>query len=243
MASSGLQRAITMLRPIALAVALGLAFGPVANAASLDKARALRTNGLRAEAKNELLDFLYEEGVSPEGKAEALLLLGDIALDENNVDAAHQNWTKLVADYPTAPAAETGRTKLEVLDRVARAAPVASPPPPIYAPGTVVVIGPSEYDWAAVQIAGSRGPSAVPMSGSLSDAVKLAAGNSSIAGILQLELDVETVFETGRLTCYRPSGAKSWDKTVRVSSPGGAEHVAHVFVNKLVDRTTSKACP
>ena len=219
------------------------AFSLLVNAASLEKAKTLRSNGLRAEAKKELVDFLYDPTSPDEGKAEALLLLGDIALDEKNRDAARENWSKLVTTYPSSPAAAAAKAKLEVLEQVASSSQLTTPPAPQYAPGTVLVIGPANYDWAAPQIAGARGPSAAAINGSLSDAMKLAAANRAIVGILQLDLDVEVVFETGTLTCYRPNGAKSWDKTVRVSSPGGAEHVARVFVNKLAEKTKSKACP
>jgi hypothetical protein len=220
-----------------------LALASLANAASLEKAKTLRSNGLQDEAKKELVDFLYDSTSPDDSKAEALLLLGDIALDEKNGDAARENWSKLVATYPASPSAAMAKAKLEVLDQVASSSRSATPPTPQYAPGTVLVIGPAKYDWAAPQIAGARGPTAVTVNGSLADAMKLAAVNRNIIGILQLDLDVEVVFETGTLTCYRPNGAKSWDKTVRVSSPGGAEHVAHVFVNKLAEKTRSTACP
>jgi hypothetical protein len=232
-----------MIHHTSVVLAWALALTSFANAASLEKAKALRSNGLRDEAKKELVDFLYDSTSSDDGKAEALLLLGDIALDEKNGDAARENWNKLVATYPSSPAAAAAKAKLEVLEQMASSSLPATPPAPQYAPGTVLVIGPAKYDWAAPQIAGARGPSAVAVNGSLSDAMKLASANGAIVGILQLGLDVEVVFETGTLTCYRPNGAKSWDKTVRVSSPGGAEHVAHVFVNKLAEKTKSKPCP
>jgi hypothetical protein len=232
-----------MMRYAVMVLAWVLAFTSLASAASLEKAKALRSNGLRDEAKKELVDFLYEPTSPDSGKAEALLVLGEIAMDEKNRDAASENWNKLVTTYPSSPAATAAKAKLEVLEQVASSSQATIPSAPQYVPGTVLVIGPAKYDWAAPQIAGARGPSAVAISGSLSDAMKIAAANGAIVGILQLDLDVEVVFETGILTCYRPNGAKSWDKTVRVSSPGGAEHVARVFVNKLADKTKSKVCP
>lgn len=231
------------MRRITLAIVSLLTLTSLADAASLDKAKVLRSNGLRDEAKKELVDFLYDSTSTDDGKAEALLLLGEIALDEKNSDGARENWRKLVDTYPLSPAAATGKAKLDVLEQMKNSPQDATPSVRHYAPGTVLVIGPSKYDWAAPQIAGARGPAAVLFDGSLGDAVKLAATNKAIAGILQLDLDVEVLFETGTLTCYRPNGAKSWDKTVRVSTPGGAEHIAHVFVNKLGERTKSKPCP
>lgn len=233
-----------MMRYTVMVLAWTLALTSLANAASLEKAKVLRSNGLRDEAKKELVDFLYESTSPSDGKAEALLILGEIAMDEKNRDAARENWNKLLTTYPSSPAAAAAKAKLEVLEQVASSSQATTPPaPPQYAPGTILAIGPAKYDWAAPQIAGARGPSAVAINGSLSDAMKIAAANGNVVGILQLDLDVEVVFETGTLTCYRPNGAKSWDKTVRVSSPGGAEHVARVFVNKLADKTKSKTCP
>jgi hypothetical protein len=225
---------------IAIALAAAISLASLADAASLDKAKTLRANGLRDEAKGELVDFLFDAASPADGKAEALLLLGEIALDEKNVAAARENWNKVLADYPSTAAATTAKAKLEVLVQVAQAQSAGAP---TYAPGTVLVIGPSDYDWAAPQIAGARSPAAVPTSGTLSDAIRLAGTESAIIGVLHLDLDVDSVFETGRLTCYRPNGSKVWDQTVRVSSPGGAEHVAHVFVNKLAKKTKSKTCP
>ncbi len=232
-----------MMRYAIMALMSALMLTSLASAASLEKAK-VRSNGLRDEAKKELVDVLYDSTSPDDDKAYALLLLGEIALDEKNGDAARENWDKLVATYPSSPAAAAAKAKLEVLQQLSSAATqAADPPAPKYPPGTVLVIGPSDYEWAAPQIAGARGPSAVAITGSLSDAMKLASTNTAIIGILQLALDVEVVFETGTLTCYQPNGAKTWDKTVRVSSPGGAEHIAHVFVNKLAERTKSKACP
>lgn len=96
-----------------------LALTSLANAASLEKAKTLRSNGLRDEAKKELIDFLYDASSPDDGKAEALLLLGDIALDEKNPEAARENWNKLVTTYPSSPTAATAKAKLKALEQVA----------------------------------------------------------------------------------------------------------------------------
>jgi hypothetical protein len=118
-----------MIRYTAVVLAWFLALAPLAHAASLEKAKTLRANGLRDDAKKELVDFLYDSASPDDGKAEALLLLGDIALEEKNRDAARENWTKLVAAYPSSPAAAAAKAKLEALEQAASSSQSTTPPP------------------------------------------------------------------------------------------------------------------
>lgn len=230
-----------MIRVGAIAFLWSLILTSAVEAASLDKAEAFRANGLLAEAKREAVEVLHDTASTSDLRADALLLLGDIALEERNVDLARQNWTKVTTDYPASAPARTAKEKLDVLARVPVPAP--SPSTPAYLAGTVLVLGPEKYDWAALQIATARGTSAVPIEGSLVSAVKIAGENPGVVGILQVTLDVEAIFETGRLTCYRPNGTKSWDKGVSVNFGGGPDKIARRYVKALADGTKSRTCP
>ena len=70
-----------MRRPTVLVLAALLVAVPLW-AASLEKAKALRANGLGEDAKKELVEVAFEDTATPEVKAEALYLLGDIAVAE-----------------------------------------------------------------------------------------------------------------------------------------------------------------
>lgn len=124
-----------MIRYTVVVLAWSLALTSLASAASLEKAKTLRANGLRDDAKKELVDFLYDSASPDDGKAEALLLLGDIALEEKNRDAARENWTKLTAAYPSSPAAAAAKAKLEALEQAASSSQPTTPKAPQYAPG------------------------------------------------------------------------------------------------------------
>jgi hypothetical protein len=210
-------------------------------AASLDKAKSLRSNGLREEAKRELVEVLFGAESSDESKAEALLLLGDIAFEEKNFSAARENWTQLAAKFPDTPFALAAHAQLETLAQSPASVTATGPPP--FQPGTVLVIGPSSFPWAAPQVAGSVGKAASSFEGSLDQAVKTAATDSNVVGILEVGLEVDVVFESGRIVCYSPKGARVWEKVVRVSSPGGQEHIARNFVRKLSAKIKGKTCP
>lgn len=87
----------------------------------LQKARLLHANGMLAEAKKELVALIYQDNTPAEAKAEALLLLGDIALGERNFKGARENWELAIASYPNTPSAMAAKGRLEVLLELTRA--------------------------------------------------------------------------------------------------------------------------
>lgn len=210
--------------------------------ASLDKAKSLRSNGLRQEAKREMVEVLFDPEGSAESRAEALLLLGDIALEEKNPSGARENWDRLITDFPGTSFPATAHSRLDDLAR-SIASGESDTPHPTYKPGTLLVIGPSNFPWAAPQVAGAAGENAVALEGSLDQAIKIAAKNPTIAGVLEVALEVDVPFESGRIVCYGPRGTMLWQKVVRVSSPGGQEHIARNFVKKLSAKIKDKNCP
>lgn len=225
---------------VAVLILLMIASSALADDA-LQKAKALRSNGLFAEAKKELVDALFAATSTDEVKSEALLLLGEIAIDEKKFDLARDNWTKLVETYPDSAAASVARAKLELLAQVK---PEASEDRQRrYPPETVLVLPDEDYEWAHVEIAAALGSSAVAIDEKLSSAVKLAAADANIVGIMQVDLSVDVPFESGRVVCYQPSGAKAWQRVVRMTYPGSAEAIAHRFINRLAREVKGKTCP
>ena len=124
-------------------VAMFLALAAVAQAASVEEARQLYQRGEQAAAKDVLLEILALES---EGavRAEALDLLGMVAVDAGDLELAASVWEKLIHDYPDSPLAAEARTKLslatdlsEAQAEVAEAAPVEAPATPkVEAPAT-----------------------------------------------------------------------------------------------------------
>ena len=219
-----------------------LLWGGAAHGASLDKAKALRANGLRDEAKRELVEVMFDEAEGPTVKAEALYLLGEIAIDEKAIAAARENWEKLINTYPDSPFATTARSKLELLLQLQ---PSAQPETavPAYPPGSVLVTGPKEYPWAAPQIAAALGPPAIATDEALDEAFRVARRNNAVAAVVEVALKVDVAFETGRVICYRPNGEKLWEKVVRVTYPGSAEQIARRFIEKLSTKVKGQKCP
>lgn len=223
-------------------MAVTFLWGVAVHAASLDKAKTLRANGLRNEAKRELVEVMFEEAGKPAVKAEALYLLGEIAVDEKVITAARENWEKLITAYPESPFAASARSKLELLEQLQ---PPTQPETTdsAYPAGSVLVIGSKEHPWAAPQIAAALGAPAVPASETLDEAFQSARKSDSIAAIVEVALKVDVAFETGRVICYRPNGEKLWEKVVRVTYPGSAEQIARRFVEKLATKVKGQRCP
>lgn len=231
-----------MNRTFVAALTTTLLWGVAAHGASLDKAKALRANGLRDEAKRELVELTFDEAEGPAAKAEALYLLGEIAVDEKAIAAARENWKKLIETYPESLFATSARSKLELLEQL-------QPPAQretadlAYPPGTVLVTGPKEYPWAAPQIAAALGPPAIAAEEALDEAFRAARRSNAIAAVVEVALKVDVAFETGRVICYRPNGEKLWEKVVRVTYPGSAEQIARRFVEKLSTKVKGQKCP
>jgi tetratricopeptide (TPR) repeat protein len=208
----------------------------------LAKAKALRSNGLLTEAKKELVEVIFAEASSDAVKAEALLILGEIAIDENKFETARENWTKLLETYPESAFAASARAKLDLLAQMSGGA-AAQAAKESYPSDTVLVLPDEDYPWANVEIAAALGSSAVAVDEKLSSAVKLAIDDPNIIGIVQVDLSVDVPFESGRVVCYQPNGAKAWQKVVRMTYPGSAEAIAHRFINRLAKEVKGKRCP
>jgi tetratricopeptide (TPR) repeat protein len=133
-------------------VAILLAAPAVAAEPSLGRARLLYTNKMYDEAKRELVAVAFSAAPDEE-KAQALNLLGDIAIDQSNYQAAIDNWVQVTTTYPRTAAASEATAKLPLARKLADA-PAASPataptgagqaalvPDNPLAPGTVLVAG------------------------------------------------------------------------------------------------------
>lgn len=217
----------------------------LAHAATIEKARALKTNGLLTEAKRELVEVSFADAAPAADKAEALLLLGEIGVEEGKPEVAAENWSKLVREYPQEAATGVATEKLLSLSKLAAQLPARSegPNPPTYPKGTLLVVGPQEFSWSVPQIAASLGGHATPFKGSIAEAMAQAKTNPEIVGVAEISLSVDTAFESGRVVCSLPNGSKVWEEKVMFNLGGGAERIARRFVDSLSKKVANRTCP
>jgi tetratricopeptide (TPR) repeat protein len=223
-----------------------LVMGTAVWGASLEKAKVLRQNGLLSDAKKELVELAFAADSTDDVKAEALMMLGDIAVDEKKYDVARENWNKALNMYPSAPATSSAQQRLKLLDQLGQSQQVQAPGASSaknYPAGTVLVTSPAKYDWATLEVSRALGSGAVPFEGSLLDAVKMAGEQKGVVGIVELTLDTESLYESGYLICYRPNGEKVWQEKTRFNTGGGEERIARRFVDKLSERVKGRKCP
>lgn len=113
-----------MLRSVLLLLAVLMLGTLPLEAQSFDRAKLLYTNKLYDEAKKELVAIAVSDAPA-EQKADALNLLGTIAIDEGNYGAAIANWTELITKYPETRAAVEAEAKLPLARKLAE-----TPQPP-----------------------------------------------------------------------------------------------------------------
>ena len=69
-------------------------------AASIEKATLLNQHGLTIDAKRELIDVIFQDGITPKDQAKAYYLLGNIAFAEDKIKVALNTWGYLIENYP-----------------------------------------------------------------------------------------------------------------------------------------------
>ena len=108
--------------------------------------------------------------------------------------------------------------------------------------GDIVLVVPDpQHPWAAAQIGSALGDSVSYHEGSLLQAITIAQSGKA-KGVIEIKLDTDAAWETGRVICYTPSGKKLWEEKVFFNFGGGAEGVARKFADKLEKKVTGKHC-
>lgn len=116
-----------------------------AYAATLDSARDLYASGDVEAARSELAELL-DSSDDDATRADALNLLGTIAVEQQEWDGAYEAWGTLLADYPDSDAAGEARTKLTLVTALMDAQgqkPVAPPSPQPPAPAATPEAAPA----------------------------------------------------------------------------------------------------
>ena len=110
-----------------------------------------------------------------------------------------------------------------------------------YPPDTILVVAPSNYPFAAVQISGGI-PGAVVVETSLVQTFGIAKANPNVTGVIDINLATDQAWETGRVVCYASSGEKRWEERVFFNVGGGAQRIAEKFTDKLAAKTRGRRC-
>lgn len=235
------------LKKIAVALAIFLSCAP-AFAQSLEKAKLLYSNKLYEDAKRELVTIAVGNGADEE-RAEALDLLGSIAIDEENYEAAIQNWTEAASKFSNTAAGKEAAAKLPLARKLAetqKAPSALSQGSPERVPsGTVLVAGsapeaPQYADQAVLEFMnylsseGVRAKNAFPgrtMDATLPNLLENAR-EVGAASVLYVFIHFHGM-ENMRVECYTTDGKKLWDEKVAASlglSPAG---MTESFVRRM----------
>jgi tetratricopeptide (TPR) repeat protein len=240
---------------LALCLCCGAAFSQ-----SLDKAKLLYLNKLYEDAKRELV-LIAVGGGPDEDKAQALNLLGSIAIDEGNYDAAVKNWTEATIKFPGTAAAKEATAKLPLAQRLA-ATQTPTPPsgesaPEREVPGTVLIAGsapesPEYADQAVLEFMnfltskGVRAKSA--FAGPAADAtlpnLLERAGRSGAASVLYVFIHFHGM-ENMRVECYSADGRQLWSEKVAASlglSPAGMTESFIRRMKKKLEEHVGEPC-
>jgi hypothetical protein len=228
---------------LTLCISCGIAYGQ-----SLEKAKLLYSNKLYEDAKRELVAVAVGTG-SDEEKAEALNLLGTIAIEEDNYDSAIKNWSEVTRRFPGTAAAKEAATKLPLAEKLA----ASRRPVPLNGegtsekelPGTVLVAGsapeaPEYADQAVLELMnfltskGVRAKNAFPgraVDATLPNLLEQ-ANQAGAASVLYVFIHFHGM-ENMRVECYSADGKKSWEEKVAASlglSPAG---MTESFVRRI----------
>ncbi|KAF1711688.1 hypothetical protein CSC73_02770 [Pseudoxanthomonas sacheonensis] len=106
----------------------------------------------------------------------------------------------------------------------------------------VLVVPDPNHPWAAAQIGAVLADEVAYHEGSLLQALTLAKSGEA-KGVIEIKLDTDAAFETGRVVCYAPNGKKLWEEKIFVNFGGGAEAIARKFADKLEVKVKGKHCP
>lgn len=242
------------MKKVVIASLVGLLSCCIAFGQSLDKARLLYSNKLYEDAKRELVAVAVGSG-SEEEKAEALNLLGDIAIDEGNYGAAIKNWTEVTTKFSGTVSAKEAAAKIPLAEKLAANQKAVSPAskgvPEKLPSGTVLVAGsapeaPEYADQAVLEFMnvlsskGVRAKNAFPgrtVDATLPNLLEL-ANQSGAEAVLYVFIHFRGM-ENMRVECYSADGKKMWEEKVAASlglSPAG---MTEGFVRRMKKKLES----
>jgi len=221
-------------------------------AQSVAKAKLLHANKLFDDAKREAVAVVFSDATSSD-KADALNLLGTIAVDQSDYEAAVKNWTELLDKYPETIAAKEVQAKLPLVKKLASNAAGASDRAALDGVGAVLIAGvapehPQYADQAVLEFMNflaSRGVKATNLfSGRVSDATQGRVADVSLPNLLARARDMEAAsvlyvyihfrgMENMRVECYASDGKKLWQEKAAASLGASPAGMTEGFVRRM----------
>jgi hypothetical protein len=230
------------MRGFVLATVLVI-YPTLVGAQSVAKAKLLHANKMYDDAKREAVAVVFSDATQSE-KADALNLLGTIAVDQSDYEAAIKNWTELVEKYSDTTAAKEAQAKLPLVRKLAGNAADATDRGALEGAGAVLVAGvapehPQYADQAVLEFMNfltSRGVKTTNLfSGRVSDATQGRVADVSLPNLLARAREMRAAsvlyvyihfrgMENMRVECYASDGKKLWQEKAAASlgmSPAG----------------------
>lgn len=198
-----------------------------AMAAEVSKARLLYENRLLDDAKRELVDVIASNA-SPSDQAQALHLLGTIAVDEKRYDSALLTWADLIKRFPDSQDAKEVAAKISLVRTISESstatpntptAPSVNDAPKDRSLRGVIVVGigtEREFvDQAVTEIMNELSSNGIEVSrapaGTDSVPELLQQSDGSATSVLMLALRFGYM-ENLRAHCYSANGRQLWEE-------------------------------
>jgi hypothetical protein len=226
---------------------------PTISAQSLEKAKLLHANRMYEDAKREAVAVVFSEAADGE-KADALSLLGTIAVDQGDYETAIRNWTELTTKFPGTPAALDAVTKISLAKKLLpRERPADVPSDSSQDEGAVLVAGvapehPQYADQAVLEfmnfLSSNRVKTANVFAGRVSDATRGRVSDVSLPNVLAHAKKVKATsvlyvyihfrgMENMRAECYSSDGRKLWQEKVAASFGMSPSGMTEGFVKRM----------
>jgi hypothetical protein len=232
--------------------ALLLVYPSFVAAQSVAKAKLMHVNRLFDDAKREAVAVVFSDASSAD-KADALNLLGTIAVEQSDYEAAVKNWTELINKYPETMAAKEAQAKLPLAERLITNAAVAKDRVAIDGVGAVVIAGvapehPQYADQAVLEFMNfltSRGVKTTNLfSERVGDATQGRIADVSVPNLLARARDMGATsvlyvyihfrgMENMRVECYASNGKKLWQEKAAASLGASPAGMTEGFVRRM----------
>lgn len=112
-----------------------------------------------------------------------------------------------------------------------------------YPPGTVIVVATPGFEWAAKDVAQVLNADAIAPQISWFAARNLALYNENVVGLVEVNVDVDNIFESVSAVCRDKETVALWQETRVLNFAGGRERLARDMVGGLVTKVSGKPCP
>jgi len=112
-----------------------------------------------------------------------------------------------------------------------------------FPPNTVIVIATPGFPWAAKNVADVLSANAISPEMSFFAARNAVMYNENVVGLVEVNVDVDSAYESVSAVCRDAETKMSWQETRILNFYGGRETLARSMVGALVTKVAGKTCP